>query len=259
MYLEHESAEHGLLFSDWIEFAIEPGEVKDLSLELKPARRFVGRLDRDVPRPVVDGRVHLHAEMQRQRFTAGLMRDYEVPVHSDGTFAIEGLPVADAHVVALCRGWCSRREARSMCDEGNPSGASTEWTLQSVDLRTVGDEFVIAMEPTATLEVELRAPDGSPLIGAKVAAAPNRHCRLGSSLFLGGHDWSAITDANGIARIQDIPTGFCSFRVLHDRYDIPNEPSDNLIERAATRERYASFPPGSTVRRSYVLERKRQD
>ena len=77
----------------------------------------------------------------------------------------------------------------------------------------------VAMEPTGVLEVSVRSHDGSPLADAYVATSPNVFwIGVGSTIFP-WREWYAITDATGLARIEDLPSddGLFVF-VGHDSY-----------------------------------------
>jgi hypothetical protein len=66
-----------------------------------------GRLDDAVPRPIESG----HVRVKLDRLEAGqappLERDSDI--RADGTFELADLPPGRGQIVALCRGWVSRR------------------------------------------------------------------------------------------------------------------------------------------------------
>jgi hypothetical protein len=258
MYLEHESAAHGLCFSAMTEFTLEAGDTQELHLKLEPARRLVGRLDDTVPRPIVDGQVALALQMQTTQSPhsrAAVLWILRSKVGEDGSFAIDRIGAGEAQIVALCKGWASKPESvpEAPSAEGHTEATPSELIPQRIDLRAAVDEVVVAMEPTAVLEVELRLPDGSPLENAMVAAWPNACWRIGAcGMFIDDRQWVAMTDARGIARIEDMPAGHHGFGVQHHEYDLPFDPPGDANAR---RHRYESFESGATVRRTYTVER----
>lgn len=262
VYVEHESTPYGLMFSDGVEFVLG-ARGTELNLELKAARRVVGRLDDSVPRPVVGGRVALALmRASETEFNARQVDTHEAPVDADGLFVIERLPSADAQIVAICKGWASKREPRA--DSSQPHATQAELARismehQFVDLRGERNEIVVAMEPTAILQVELRDANGSPVPGATLSASPNRCWFVGGcGMFVNDRAWFSVTDTSGIARIEDIPAaaGTVSFGVFHAEYELPLEPSD-FIAGETSRERFDVFVPGKTLTKSYTLDRKR--
>jgi hypothetical protein len=110
------------------------------------------------------------------------------------------------------------------------------------------------MEPTAALEVELRAPDGELLAGARVDVWPNACWLIGAcGIFLDDRTWSAVTDERGLARIENIPAGEHNFGVAHDAYELSLDPPG---EPTAQRHRRGTFEPGQTQRVELKLERR---
>jgi hypothetical protein len=221
MWLTHESAEHGKLASGFVAFELRENDWEELSVELLPLVTLSGELERVVPRPVVDGHVmiDLHAG-STYGGSASISASFEAIVAPDGTFAIPDLPRASGQVIALCRGWVSRRtRVTTLAEAGGyvesePTPAEAERLLdemgdrafqaQRVTLPTRGP-FVVAMEPTGTVEVTVRGPDGAPVEGAGVWTSPNVFwVGVGSSLFPWG-EWSATTDAEGVARLAGLP------------------------------------------------------
>ena len=256
VYLEHESPKHGACFSAMTEFALAPGETRELHLQLNPARKLVGRLADVVPRPVVDGRVVLGVQMESEARGATILRTFEVPVGEGGTFVVERVMPAEAQIVALCKGWASKpEELVAIQSEGGGAESSIEMEteLQRVDLSSDG-EFVVAMEPTSSLALELRGPDGAPAAGVAVWAWPNACWRVNAcGMFVESRHWMGISDAEGLVRIDDIPAGSHSFGVSHSQLDLPFDPPGVTHAR---RSRSAQFASGATVSMKLPLERK---
>ena len=249
--LDHESSELGLLASAVESFELAENEWEVLHVELHPLETLRGRLDDAVPRPVLDGHVmvNLHEAFPGSP-RVSISRTFETVVLEDGTFELAGLPRGRGQIIALSSGWVSRRMRVESAEEEQvqaPEGASPE-DVEGL-LRLAADRalqaqhvsvptpppFVVAMEPTGVLEVTVRAPDGSPLDGAFVAASPNvRWVGIGSTIFP-WREWSTSTDATGRARIEDLPpeASLWVFAVHH-----------SFRMKLADRDR----PPGVTIR-----------
>jgi hypothetical protein len=135
--------------------------------------------------------------------------------------------------------------------EGRTGQWIHEHVPQAVVLRGELGGRVVAMEPAAALEVELTLADGRPAPGVEVSVWPNVCWRLGAcALFVDGRSWSATTDEEGRARIEDLPAGEHWLGVQHPELDLPLEPPGDRGDRS----RSARFTPGATVRASYTLE-----
>lgn len=256
VYLEHESPKHGACFSAMTEFALAPGETKELHLQLHPARKLVGRLADVVPRPVVDGQVVLGVQMQSASRDATILQTFQVPVNEDGSFVVERLMPGEAQIAALCKGWASKTDEFVELQTGEGSAEPSlelEAELQRVDLSSEA-EFVVAMEPTSRLELELLGPDGAPAEGVAVWVWPNACWRVGAcGMFVEDHHWMGISDARGLVRIDDLPAGSHSFGVTHSELDLPFDPPGHTHAR---RSRNAQFASGAAVSLKLALEHK---
>jgi len=67
--------------------------------------------------------------------------------------------------------------------------------------------------------------------------------------FPGERGWPGTSDANGLARLEDIPAGQHWFGVANSYFDLSLEPPTN-------RHRSAESRSGETVRMTLMLERK---
>jgi hypothetical protein len=179
-----------------------------------------GRLDEGVPRPIQDGRVWLHLREAWVEDEPANERDFEAAVRADGTFELTGLPEWRGQILALSRGWVSRptpfdplakatfRHGRALTF-GEVEQAFQEESPESLEPQRVvvpfRAELVVAMQHTGSLAVSLRQPDGSPLAGALVTAFPTIVWFGASPTPFPVRAWSATSDAQGLARLDDLP------------------------------------------------------
>ncbi|MEO6708196.1 MAG: carboxypeptidase-like regulatory domain-containing protein [Planctomycetota bacterium] len=149
-----------------------------------------------------------------------LYSDHEVLVASDGSFEIGGLRAASGQVIAMCDGWVSKlvpprtpQESR-MQMSANVTGTDRNRSLaraqkrerlaQCVDV-AAGQDLVIEMEPVGELEVRVTDEEGAPLAGVPISAWPYVLWTGVGSIVFPWRDWNAISDANGIGRIANLP------------------------------------------------------
>lgn len=210
------------LHSDAEFFTVRPNERVDLSVELRAAAEWSGKLDDSVPRPIVNGRVLLTLvdHFGTGASSGGLSHWFEAEVRADGSFTVRDLPPGRGYVFALCRGHVSRPvRAATLADAGItlPPGASPEdealvWKdfgdhtlrLQRAEVPTPSP-FTIAMEATGTVEITVKNLDGTPFPNAEVAASPDFMIPdIGSSL-VPWREWHTKTDEFGVARFEDVP------------------------------------------------------
>lgn len=220
IWLAHASEAHGRLASAIESFELAENESKELHLELHRLQAQSGRLDAAVPRPVLDGHVRVNLNQGGSGMDPSISRDFEAPVNADGTFELADLPPGRGQIIALCRGWVSRRtpfdplEAATRRLGREPTFGEIELAFQEeapesleaqrITVPTPGP-LVVAMERAGSLQVTVRAQDGAPLAGALVSTSPNvSFIGVGSTLFP-WREWSAETDASGLARIDDLP------------------------------------------------------
>jgi hypothetical protein len=241
--LEWASADHGTCFSDLTPFETVAGEDQELLLELHPAKTLRGQLGPEVPRPVIDGEVSVGVQSGGGN---GFLHVGSALVKSDGTFEVPYLPVGPSEIVGVCKGFAAvRRENPFIFGGGQRNGG------QSLDLRIVGETYVLEMEPTATLELELRGPDGKPAAGVRVDAWPNVCWEVGAcGSYVEHRSWTAMSGSDGRARIEDIPSGEHDFGIEHAELDLKGEGENG------DRHRRAKFESGETVKLAFDLVKK---
>ncbi len=238
--LEWTSPEHGACFSDLTSFETVAGEDQELLLELHPSKTLRGRLGPEVPRPVVDGEVSVGVQSGGG---TGFLEVREALVKSDGTFEVQNLPAGQAQIAGVCKGFAA-------VANDNPFVLGRLLGGPEIDLRTLDEPYVLKMEPTATLELELRGPDGKPAAGVRVDAWPNVCWEVGACGSYEHRTWTATTGADGRARIEDIPAGEHGFGVEHAELDLRGEGENG------DRHRRAIFVSGETVTLAFDLVKK---
>jgi len=210
------------LFSEVFDFTVVAGETKELPLELLAAETLEGRLADEVPRPVVDG--HVFVAVLRADFTDAyqtIWRKFEGSVAADGTFAIPNVPRGRAYLFALTRGWSSRRvktdDAREAGVQGSKALSPEEnafiledlgdraWVLQNTLLPQVERPLLVAMLPTGIVEILVRDEAGAPVSEVRAGVSPNILIPRVGTMLVPWRDWLTLTDAQGLARIADIP------------------------------------------------------
>jgi hypothetical protein len=175
-----------------------------------------GRLDDAVPRPVLAG----HVRVRMLGSDPAGCREFDAEVRADGGFEVANLPDGHGQILALCRGWVSRRTPFDPV-ESAMLRLGRELTLREIE-QSFQEEppesleaqrivvpaptpLLVAMEPTGSLEVVVKEQDGSPLASARVAASPRvRWIGTAAAAFPWGK-WERTTDAWGHARIDDLP------------------------------------------------------
>jgi hypothetical protein len=193
-----------------------------LHLQLHAPIDFVGQLDAAVPRPITAGHVQLvltSGGLGGSRIN--LSDRYEAPIDTDGTFVIQDVRPGDGQIFALCRGWSS---IETLADDPRQVGMTfsrepTEerkreelamlgqraFILQRAQVPQVESPIVVLMQRTCSLEVTILGPHGGPLEGAHLGASPTVRVMGVGSWIYPWRDWSAKTDANGVARIDNLP------------------------------------------------------
>lgn len=146
---------------------------------LSPGAVLRGRLSKNVPRPVT-GYV-VAAAFPRP---AGKVYDVENPtlvwydwveIDRDGRFEFESLPGGgEVQLMAFCDGWIAVTDPEI-------AGAKHFEMGQLFPLDQPAVDVELKMEQTGTLQVELLAPDGTPLTEGEITSSPNQMFYLGAA------------------------------------------------------------------------------
>jgi hypothetical protein len=255
LQLVHRGPDGTNYFSEVQLMSIKSGETNQLDLSLRPGIQISGRLDDNVPRPIRNGLVSLRTIKLREKDINPLMwSDYQ-EVNADGTFQFKAVPPGRIEILVLCDGFISK----------NPTNAFRITQPQVYNL-TKSAELNIEMEPTGTAQVRVLDPDGKPLPNAQVSFWPNERWAEWSAWVLGTsfyrtadilqdsrddswrhisrsiRDFRATTDSNGLAQINEIPSGAEGFSVSHNDYVLPinKDRRTDQITIIAARTNYAT-------------------
>ncbi len=214
------------------------GQTNDIMVDLQPGHSVRGRLDQSVPRPVHDGRVIANVWPKNEPASSSPPQWHTwTNIQSDGSFAIHSLPDGDLELVAICDGFVST----------NGPGKFHLHYPQRYSLEGSDLDVLLAMEPTASLEVTVHDDQGKPLPDALVSTWPNirygewaatiigEDCYNTAELLFGNgkeellSNWrlnrlsrfTATTDLSGLAIIRNLPSEADGFTVEHQRFVLP--------------------------------------
>jgi hypothetical protein len=211
-------------------------------VEVYVGTRLTGKISDNVPRPIRDGQVMaLQAPMpieDPQNLGIETLRWGEwVPIREDGSFEFISLPRSGKiQMIAKCDGFVGKAD-----DRGFTIGESFE--IEEVETR-------VTLEMTPTIDVEIVVTDkaGLPISGADVGFNPNQRWAGWGSQILGERwksmadvvarldptksvpesemtfrDFSSETDAEGIARIRNLPQDERNFYVGKKEYEVQEQ------------------------------------
>jgi len=220
-------------FSDVVEVNAEAGHALELQVALKPGEPFAGKLDDTVPRPVINGRVDARVYTDAESVDNPLQWQASACVEADGSFVFESLPPGRLELIALCDGHASqsppahsRRSPQTFPRDSAPA--------------------VVAMEPTATVRLNISDEQGKPLAAVRVHFNPNVTWRDRSSGIFGAapvtteqflrmdpdarekrirapswtHPFHGDTDETGAVIIANLPAGKQHFAVFCQGYEM---------------------------------------
>jgi beta-lactamase regulating signal transducer with metallopeptidase domain len=273
-----------IVYSEGFAFTAEKGKEYNFALEMKPGIRLEGRIDDQVPRPVKNGRVLIM--VRPKEFPALLVpedlgalfekygyfhfwRSYR-PIAENGSFVFESIPPGEVDVIVHGDGFVSKsigqvkNRIHSQLANGPVIGVP-----QPFPLVAPMTQIKVVTEPTATLELTAKTKGGKPVAGATVYVNPNI-LRMGGIFGLMRQSseepfrtlsplpdvpYSATTDKNGVAIIQNVPAITHGMEVNHPQFQVP------LQEPNRWRDRHirVQFSPGTTNKMELALEPKGKD
>ncbi len=270
-----------IVYNDDIAFAAENGKEYNFALEMKPGIRLEGRIDDKVPRPIKNGRVLI--SVRPKEFPAwnnyadvdGILKKYPDfqnwksyrPIAEDGTFVFESIPPGGLDVIVHGDGFVSQNGGDfSQRNNGKLVKVSGFALPQAFPLVASTTKIEVLTEPTATLELTAKTKWGKPVAGATVYLNPNV-VRMGGIFGnmrqsseepfrklppLPDVPYSATTDKNGEAVVQNLPATERSMEVEDADYQVP------LQDVKGWRDRHVrtTFSPGMTNKFELTLEPK---
>jgi hypothetical protein len=232
-------------------------------IAVEPGTRVEGTIDAKIPRPITGGHITAFISAGPDGPTAPRSEHWKwfdkTEIKDDGTFVFQSLPRGEAvQMLAVCDGWLSREPTQQEIDLTVP------WLKKLADARVGGSTCAplvymlnvpklrvnVEMNRTATCEITVVGPDGSPLPNAHVGLWPNQHWFRGGSTIVGvGHrsadllrdrlgrddvDWlgllgrfSGTTNEQGVATIANLPgKPDIGLGVEHDGFEQPIENGD---------------------------------
>jgi hypothetical protein len=208
-------------------------------VEVYTGTRLTGKISDKVPRPIRDGQVMaLQAPMpfeDKQNVGIETLRWGEwVPIREDGSFEFVSLPRSGKiQMIAKCDGFVGKR------------GFTND---ESFDIEELETNVTLEMTPTIDVEIVVTDNAGLPISGASVGSSPNQLWAGWGSQILGTkwksidevvarldptksvperemafRDFSSKTDAEGIARIRNLPQDERDFYVGKKEYEVQEQ------------------------------------
>lgn len=275
LWLVYRSETQGLLFSQCEEVIAQKGKSLDMSLALEPGCRFEGKLDDSVPRPIKNGVAEIRVipnGVFAEEVKGGVRVQWtaQAPIHEDGSFVFESLPMGHAEIAAYCDG-----AAVKYADKGTSPMLGQPFPTTTFGSVVTG--IVVPMQPTATAAITVEGPDGRPLPGAKVSFWPNLYWFKSYTTVAGPapmtteqslqldpktlekkyaeaftNVYSKVTDESGKAVIKNLPAYANGYTVQHEAFQMPIRQQGP----AARRDAPIALKPGETTVMVAQMERK---
>gem|GEM_PF-636817 len=284
-----------LIHADPVTFSAKVGRSQSFNLELKPGIRLEGKIEASIPRPIQNGRViisvrppqfpaHLDADRlhdEHQRFGEGVsFWTSHRRIEPDGSFVFESLPPGEVDVVIVADGYVSKNGGQAR----NRNGIVSFGVPQSFALNRPTTQIEVLAEPTATVEVLVTSSSAKPLPGVQVSVNPNL-IRMQTGLFgftrpsdeapfipvnlLPNPSYSATTDVNGRARLQNLPAFTQDLEIYHADYESPDlqkarsahakhptSPDPQVMLERSSRRHRIHLTPGATLQLPITLAPK---
>ena len=176
-------------------------------------------------------------------------RDGNIRIYRDGSFVFPSLPEGEAGIVAGCDGYVSTDPMNAGQDTPRGQEHYVHRNAHHVALSDSIVKFTVPLEKTGTAEFKVIDPTGKPLSGATVSFCPNWDWQrtvgfLGNPFGTEDHLRDAKThrktgasfpntaksDANGIARVSNLPAGQQLYSVTHPAFSPPAESDPSFSE-----------------------------
>lgn len=261
------------LFSQPLVISLEEDKANRLDLQLQPGKKIYGEFPSNVPRPILNGSVHLHAVLDFGKpvaETPSVYWDSYCDVNPDGTFELPNIPApAQIQIIAICDGWLIESMDKDFFIKGKTYDLTDKVASMKVEFE---------MEETGDLTVEVMDPDGNSVVGAQVSTWPNQSSLSGYSTVLASKrkslDWierlienktlkdaiqrdertrySQVTDEEGRATLKSIPASRKqSLAISHPDYFLSKV--NGLSESG-----YFDFTPlpGEEMERLIIMEKR---
>lgn len=200
--------------------------VKDVLM--KPAVKVQGKLDENVPRPVVNGTVSM-VIVTGDRESENRWRWFDTTtIAADGTFEFAHVPTGGVvQLLAVCDGWVQQNPPDELVKTYFPEmrfidPKHTYFTPFAVDEESITVE--LKCKPGRTIQAKVVDEQGQPVAGVEVAVWPNQVILNGGSQILGAgfsmaqslaspqtkpntsdSRFFTKTDENGVATILGVP------------------------------------------------------
>jgi len=229
-------------FSRIVRFEVPHDETLVLDVPLREVHPIEGVLSKNVPRPIVDGRVVVHTVPPGGDNDASVGWSTWVPIRADGTFTVESWPTdEEIQLIALCNGFI----AGSGDDPPSYEGPETDFYLRPQVFDPLeSSSITVEMEPLVPIAVETIDQESQPVAGVTVEAWPNvGWWNVGSQIYCESplikgerflkyrstesasdgslpQPFRAVSGRNGIASLQ-LPAGKRTMGIVSDVYELP--------------------------------------
>ncbi|MEQ1828430.1 MAG: M56 family metallopeptidase [Pirellula sp.] len=239
------------LFSEPVELICAKDQIFEREIVVQPGMTLSGKLADNVPRPIEQGKVMAFCVPKPlgPSFieTPAVSWTDEATISADGSFEFASLPPSESiQLIALCRGWLTDQWEQNVMAKGQIFDIDRD----QIASKKVTD-ITLTMERAGVLKVHVVGPDGKPLPGAHVQTWPNQMYSHDFGTTLLGFAYSskeygesqiasknppvaetaaigryvAITDNDGIARLNDIPLNRpLEFSTYHEDYVVRDKP-----------------------------------
>ncbi|MBL8857111.1 MAG: hypothetical protein JNL28_01220 [Planctomycetes bacterium] len=213
IWVECEPAESVHLSSSAVSIEVTDTGSQEVIVQLLPSSNVRGKLADVVPRPVRNGQVRLIAHVGR-KMDYGFVKTLDAPILEDGTFEVQGVPPGFCEVFALCSEWVTTtnsvaertelRRASSASDPSHWDAGPDYFTLRHIDV-PAASRVVLPMERTGVVRFQVRDKNGHGIGDASVGLSVSFRTLPGYGSSAPWRKWSAVTDSEGVAIIEDVP------------------------------------------------------